>query len=89
MEQSVETLAVRVDKLESDTSELFYKVNAAAVAQAAISEKLSSMLVTLGEVKQAVSNLQQTPGRRLEAIFRAGVTALLSGICGYFLARVR
>lgn len=89
VEQTVSTLAVRVDKLEKDTSELFYKANSAAVAQAAISEKLSSMLVTLGEVKQAVSNIQQTPARKLDMVFRAVLAAVASGIIGYFFAKLK
>lgn len=88
MEQTIETLSVRVDKLEKDSAELFYKANAAAVTQAANSEKLNSMLVTLGEVKQAVAGLEHEPARRLDTIFRAAVTALLSGLIGYFLARI-
>ena len=89
MEQTVETLAVRVDKLETESRELVYRVNAAAVAQAAVNEKLNSMLVTLGEVKQAVAGLEQAPASRLDAIFRAVLTALASGILGYFLAKFR
>ncbi len=88
MEQTVGTLTVRVDKLERDSADLFSRMNATSVAQAAISEKLSSMLVTLGEVKQAVSNLQGMPARRWEWLLRAALTALVSAACGYFLARL-
>lgn len=87
MEQTLETLAVRVDKLEKDSEDLIYRANAAAVAQAAVAEKLNSVLVTLGEVKQAVAGLEQTPARRLEVIGRAVITAIASGIIGYFLAK--
>jgi len=87
MEQTVETLAVRVDKLEKDSADLIYRANAAAVAQAAVDEKLDSVLITLGEVKQAVAGLEQTPARRLEVIARAVITALASGIIGFFLAK--
>ena len=87
MEQTLETLAVRVDKLEKDSEDLIYRANAAAVAQAAVAEKLNSVLVTLGEVKQAVAGLEQTPARRLEVIGRAVITAIASGVIGYFLAR--
>lgn len=89
MEQTVETLAVRVDKLEKDTAELFERVTTMTIAQAAVSEKLNSMLVTLGEVKQAVNNLEGAPAKRLEWLVRALMTAALSGVCGYFLAKVR
>ncbi|HEX3026303.1 MAG TPA: hypothetical protein VHR42_03635, partial [Clostridia bacterium] len=85
----VETLSVRVDKLERDTAELFEKTNTAAVSLAAVNEKLNSLLVTLGEVKQAVSNLRDIPAKRLENILKALATAVLSGITGYILARFR
>jgi hypothetical protein len=89
MEQTIETLAVRVDKLEKDSCELVYRVNSAAVAQATVGEKLNSMLVTLGEVKQAVAGLEQAPARRLDIILRAVITALISGVCGYILAKFK
>jgi hypothetical protein len=88
MEQTIETLAVRVDKLEKDSADLLYRANTTAVAQAAVNEKLNSLLVTLGEVKQAVAGLTQAPSRRLDMILRAAVTALLSGMVGYFLAKI-
>jgi|GEM_PF-4193869 len=89
MEQTVRTLAVRVDKLEKDSSELFFKVNTAAVTQAAISEKLNSMLITLGEVKQAVANLVLQPSRRMDMIFKAVITAVISVACGYIMAKLQ
>lgn len=89
MEQTVETLAVRVDKLEKDTAELFERVTSMTIAQAAVSEKLNSMLVTLGEVKQAVNNLLGAPAKHLEWLVRALLAAVLSGVCGYFLAKIR
>lgn len=89
MEQTVETLAVRVDKLEKDTAELFFKVNSAAVSQATISEKLNSLLITLGEVKEAVASLVKTPSRRLDMIYRAVITAVISGVCGFILAKMQ
>ena len=57
VEQTVDTLAVRVDKLEKDTAELFGKTNAANISLAAVNEKLSSMLTTLGELKAGLANL--------------------------------
>jgi hypothetical protein len=73
--------------LKKDSADLIYRANAAAVAQAAVDEKLNSVLITLGEVKQAVAGLEQTPARRLEVIARAVITALASGIIGFFLAK--
>lgn len=87
MEQTLGMLSVRVDKLERDTGELFSRVNSSAVTLASVNEKLSSMLTTLGEVKQAVAALQQKPGRRLETVTASIITALASAIIGYFLAK--
>lgn len=87
MEQTLGMLSVRVDKLERDTGELFSRVNSSAVTLASVNEKLSSMLTTLGEVKQAVAALQQKPGRRLETITTSLIAALLSGLVGYFVAK--
>ena len=89
MADTVATLAVRVKKLEADAGELFYKVNDTRETQAGINEKLSSMLTTLGEVKQAVTCLQQVPTRRLDGIVRAVVTGLVSLAVGYLLAKLR
>jgi uncharacterized protein YoxC len=89
VEQTIQTLAVRVEKLEKDTAELFEKTNTATVTLAAVNEKLSSMLTTLGEVKQAIEEMRRAPQRRLEAIFRAVVTAFVSGLAGYFIAKFK
>lgn len=86
---TIETLDVRVEKLEDDVRSLFSKVNEAVVAQAAVNEKLNSLLVTLGEVKQAVTALQQMPARRLDMLLRAAAAALATGICGYLFAKFR
>jgi uncharacterized protein YoxC len=88
MEQTIESLSVRVDKLERDTSELYERTNSAAIALAAVNEKLNSLLVTLGEVKQAVIRLESLPARRLDIIIKSLLTAALSGLIGYFLARL-
>lgn len=87
MTETVATLAVRVKKLEADTAELFGKVNDARETQAGINEKLASMLTTLGEVKQAVTGLQQAPARRLDGIVRAIITGLVSLAVGYLMAK--
>ena len=88
MEQTIETLSVRVDKLEKDTEELFEKINMATVTLAAVNEKLSAMLTTLGEVKQAVATLQSRPGRFWDAFMNVITAAVVSGLVGYFIAKV-
>lgn len=87
MEQTLATLAVRVDKLERDEEALLAKVNAAVVAQATVSEKLCAMMSTLDEVRLAVGALEHTPVQRFESFIRSLVTALVSAAVGYLFAR--
>lgn len=88
MEQTIDTLAVRVDKLERDAAELFDKTNTSAVSLAAVNEKLNSMLVTLGELKQAVVSIQSAPAKRLDGILTAVITAVISCLVGYLFAKL-
>jgi hypothetical protein len=89
VEQTVGTLAVRVDKLERDTTELFDKTNAANISLAAVNEKLSSMLTTLGELKAGLANLQAAPSRKWDTVFKAAITGIVSLAAGYFLAKFK
>jgi hypothetical protein len=89
MADTVLSLAARVERLEKDTAELFFKVNDTRETQAGINEKLSAMLTTLGEVKEAVTNLQQRPAKKLDLIFQVVLAAALSGIVGYLIAQIR
>ena len=89
MEQTVETLSVRVDKLERDTAALFEKTNTANITLAAVNEKLCAMLTTLGEVKQAVAGLQARPGRLWEIAAGAVIAAAVSGAVGFLVAALR
>lgn len=74
----------RLEKLEKDIDILYNKVNSAAIAQAAVDEKLSSMLRTLTELKEGMQALQQQPLKRLETIIGAFISALVALIVGYF-----
>ncbi|MDR3643927.1 MAG: hypothetical protein P4M02_02495, partial [Clostridia bacterium] len=75
MEQTIESLSVRVDKLERETSDLFERTNTSAVTQAAVNEKLNSVLVTLGELKAGLAGLQQLPLKRWEGLIGAVIAA--------------
>jgi uncharacterized protein YoxC len=89
MAETVATLAVRVDKLERDTSELFGKTNDNAIAQATITEKLSNILVTVGEIKQAVSEIQKVPGKRwnsvIENLIYVAICIIAGAMAGHFI----
>ena len=87
MEQTIETLSVRVDKLERETADLSERTNSTAIAQAAINEKLNSVLVTLGELKAGLNALQQVPTRRWDTVVGAIITALVAAIIGFVTAR--
>ncbi|MBC8585338.1 hemolysin XhlA family protein [Youxingia wuxianensis] len=83
----IEDMKYRLDRMEKDIDSLFKKTNAAAVAQAAVDEKLSSMMSTLAELKEGVSLLQQTPLKRYEAIIGAVITAFVSAFLGFFFGK--
>ena len=89
MAQTLETMEVRVAKLERNEDALFAKVNAVVVAQAAVTEKLGAMMMTLDELRLAVRALERTPGQRFETLVRALLTAAVSAAAGYFFARVK
>ena len=87
MEQTIETLSVRVDKLERETADLSERTNTAAITQAAVNEKLNSVLVTLGELKAGLNTLQQYPGKRWDTLTSAIIAALVAAVIGYISAR--
>lgn len=82
MEQTIETLSIRVDKLEKDTADLAERANAAAITQAAINEKLNSVLVTLGELKAGLAALQQVPSKRWEGLVGALIASFVAAFVG-------
>lgn len=87
MEQTIETLSFRVGKLEKETADLAERTNSAAVAQAAVNEKLNSMLVTLGELKAGLAALQQQPSKRWESLLSAIVSALAAACVGFIMGK--
>ena len=86
MVQTIETLSVRVDHLEQQTTELFERTNNAAISLATVNEKLNSMLVTLGELKAGLNTLQQMPGKRWESIVGSAITAIVASLVGFIAA---
>ena len=89
MGQTLESVAARVDTLEKQVSELFDKVNDTRETQSAIVAKLDNVLVTIGEVKQAVGTLQGAPSRRWEAITTNVITAVIAAIVGFVIAKFK
>jgi uncharacterized protein YoxC len=89
VEQTLESIAARVDTLEKQVSELFNKMNSTRETQCEIATKLDNVLVSIGEVKQAVSGLQAVPTKRWESVIRTAFGALTAGVVGYFLAKFK
>lgn len=87
MEQTLQTLEVRVDRLESEAALLSSKVNNAAVELATITEKLGNIIVTLADVKIAVSGIRSEPVKRWDTVVRAVITSAVSAMIGFLMAK--
>ena len=84
----MDTLALRIEKLEREVEVLFSKVNAYAVSQATTLEKLGSVLETLAELKEGIRQLQAQPAKRFDSIVGAAISATLAALIGYFFGRL-
>lgn len=93
MEQTVEAviadLQARVKTLEGQVSDLFNRARASETQLSGIAQKLDDMLVTLGEVKNAVSQMQQQPSKRWEHIIQAAITAVVAAAVGFAVAKFK
>jgi septation ring formation regulator EzrA len=78
----------RIEKLENDVAELYDKTTASAVTEAAINEKLNSMLITLSEVKSGLSKLQEQPARRWDTLISSALAALATALIGYLIGQI-
>lgn len=85
IEADVADLKARVKILEGQASELFQRVNTTEGNQKTVAQKLDDMLVTLGEVKNAVNTLQGMPARRWESLIAAVIAAVAGGFIGHFI----
>jgi hypothetical protein len=88
LEQTIDTLSIRLDKLERDNCELFNRTNTTAITLATVNEKLNSMLITLGELKSGMERLQQQPAKRWESILGALLSAIVATCVGFIAAKV-
>lgn len=80
-----EMMLQRLDKAEDAIETLMVKVNKAALDQVRVSERLDSLLVTLGEVKQGLSALQQKPAQRWDTIITQCLSVLAAALIGLLL----
>lgn len=79
---TLESVAARVDNLEGQVKEIFERLNDRESSPAVLAAKLNSMLVTLGEVKQAIGELKSRPARWWEAIVGAGIASATGAVIG-------
>lgn len=80
-----EMLLQRLDKAEDAIETLMVKVNKAALDQVRVSERLDSLLVTLGEVKQGLATLQQKPAQRWDTLVTQCLSILAAALIGLLL----
>ncbi|NMA79462.1 MAG: hypothetical protein GX967_02300 [Clostridiales bacterium] len=83
----MDVFLARTEKLERDTELLFSKVNAFAISQACVDEKLSNIMTTLNELKSSVSELNRLPIKRWETFIGAVISALVAMVMGFLFGR--
>lgn len=77
----------RTEKLERDTELLFSKVNAFAISQACVDEKLSNIMSTLNELKSGMSELNRVPIKRWETLIGAVISTVVALAMGFLFGR--
>ncbi len=66
----------RIQKLEDDVKHLYSKVNGFAVANAEMSAKLDSVLMTLGELKESIKAVSARPAKLWDKLLFAALSAV-------------
>ena len=85
---SLDGLAARVETLEGQVKEIFERLNDKDNSPSVLAAKLNSMLVTLGEVKQAVNDLKSRPGRWWDNLIGYGLAAVIATLVGLLFAHI-
>ena len=85
---SLDGLGARVDSLEKQMSEVFDRLNDREIGPSVLAAKLNQMLVTLGEVKQAVNDLKSRPGRWWDNLIGYGMAAVVATLVGLLFAHI-
>lgn len=86
---TLDALAARVDTLEGNVKEIFERLNNPDSGPTVLAEKLNNVLVTLGEVKQAVGDLKARPSRLWDTLINSGMAALVATLIGLLVAHIR
>lgn len=84
LEQRSKSNSHRLDALERQTE----AVNHLATSVAVMAEKVESTGEKVDGLCVDVQEIKQKPGKRWEAIVTTVLTALVSAVVGYFLARI-
>lgn len=77
---SPDALEVRIETLEGQIKEVFERLNDRESGPTVLATKLNSVLVTLGEVKQAVEGLKERPSRLWDALIMSGMASAVGVI---------
>lgn len=86
---SIDAICARVDALEKQMSEVFDRLNDREIGPSVLATKLNQMLVTLGEVKQAVEGLKDRPVRWWDNLIGYGMAAIIAALVGLLFAHIR
>ncbi len=75
----------RVNELESNIRSLFSTTNKNAIAQATITTKLDNLLVSVGELKAQLTEINTKPSKRWELIIATIISVSISVSLAYIL----
>lgn len=85
---TVETLAVRVDKLEGQVAGIADKLDDPRTSPLVIAQRLDELFKALGELKEAVSAIKERPSKLWGILESAFIGAIGAGIVGVVIAAV-
>lgn len=85
---TLEALTVRVDTLEKQVGEIFGRLNDKESNPEVLATKLNSVLVTLGEVKQAIGDLKNRPAHWWDTLVSAGIASIMGALIGLLAAHI-
>ena len=86
---SLDGLAARVESLEGQVKEIFERLNDKEIGPSVLATKLNQVLVTMGEVKQAVSDLKARPSHLWDTLIASGMGAVIAALVGLLFAHIK